>query len=110
MAKKPRRRRAPAPASVDVPQHIVFVVHGMGVHGEGWTAEWVREFGGLYDRYEGLSSEPIAARLALVPIGYDGILAGLVEKWHTDATAIRKLAEGVEWTTGEQPRGLAPAC
>lgn len=101
MAKKPRRRRTRAAAASDVPQHIVFVVHGMGVHGDGWSDDWVEEFGALYDRYDGLSSEPIETRLQLTPIGYDGILTGLVKKWQTDASAIRKLAEGVEFSTAD---------
>lgn len=67
---------------------IVFLVHGMGLHEEGWHTPWVKVLEDAYNRYPLLQSRPFAKRFEFVPISYDRIFRELVQGWQDNASAL----------------------
>lgn len=62
-------------------RHIIFLVHGMGVHGEDWSSDVQNQIRSLYDRYPGLSCTPFEDRFEFSAIRYDHIFDELRTQW-----------------------------
>lgn len=73
-------------------KHIVFLVHGMGTHGDDWADEARVAFEAQYEKYKSVASiYPLADRVHFVPISYDDIFetyldelrrrAGRLQEW-----------------------------
>lgn len=76
--------------------HLLFLVHGMGAHPDGWEQPVVSKLAELYDRYEALSRKPIADRLSIVPIGYDAIFREILKEWAEANEEIGSKADELE--------------
>jgi pimeloyl-ACP methyl ester carboxylesterase len=75
--------------------HLVFLVHGMGVHNGAWSTPYVDAIEGAYDQYESLSSTPLKDRFQFVEITYDDIFQEIVTQWSDNATLISAAAAEV---------------
>jgi hypothetical protein len=80
--------------------NLLFVVHGMGVHGADWADsvlatlrrlpddcgyKWLKENGGI----EGSNDD---RRLDIVPLSYDRVFDRLAQQWSKDSKALRESA------------------
>src|SRR2546423_4284951 len=81
--------------------NLLFIAHGMGVHGSGWADSvldtlrrlpddygyrWLQGNGGI----EGPDDDP---RLEIVPLSYDSVFDRLDQQWGKDAKALRESAQ-----------------
>lgn len=68
--------------------HLVFLVHGMGVHEDSWSTEFVDAIAAAYDQYPGLKGLPLKELFRFVPITYDDIFREIVKNWEDAAELI----------------------
>lgn len=69
--------------------HLVFLVHGMGVHDDDkWAVPFIAALEAAYDQYEGLTDKPMKERFQFVPIRYDDIFSGIVKDWADNAEMV----------------------
>jgi hypothetical protein len=68
--------------------HLVFLVHGMGVHEDSWSTKYVEAIAAAYDQYPGLKGLPLKDLFRFVPISYDDIFRELVGNWSDAAELI----------------------
>jgi hypothetical protein len=86
---------------------IVFLVHGMGHHAEGWHQPWVKALAHAYNRYPAMQSRAFETRFEFVPVSYDPIFRGIVEGWQSNAQALA--AAGVTGIGAKLTRWLKDA-
>jgi len=72
-------------------KHILFLVHGMGVHPDKWSAGTIKLLKDAYDSYPGLNIVPFDARFQFVEIGYDKIFEDIRKRWASESGAILKV-------------------
>jgi hypothetical protein len=66
--------------------HLVFLVHGMGVHdAEDWAVPYIAALEEAYDQYQGLTDTPMTERFQFVPLRYDDIFSAIVNDWADNA-------------------------
>ncbi len=70
----------------------VFLLHGTGVHAEGWHTPIVAELKRLWLAY-GLSEAVFERKFDLVPVTYDDIFVELVTQWQETASEIAPFAD-----------------
>lgn len=68
--------------------HLVFLVHGMGVHKQSWSTDYVDAIAAAYDQYPSLKGLPLKELFRFVPISYDEIFRELVGNWSDAAELI----------------------
>ena len=70
---------------------ILFVMHGMGVHGADWSQPVLAKLDDVAARYAEFQggSPALSARFKLVPITYDNVFQGLLQQWDNSATALK---------------------
>jgi hypothetical protein len=90
-------------------KHVIFLLHGMGIHETGWEKEFITSISLAYSQYPVLSQVPIAERFKFVPITYDGIFRGLVNGWANNAAIIAKLDPNLGSLAGKLTSWLAKA-
>lgn len=69
---------------------VLFVVHGMGVHEDGWEASVrakLEEVAGRYGRFREQPSS-LWERLELVPVGYDELFRKTLEQWEASGDVL----------------------
>jgi len=72
--------------------HLVFLVHGMGIHETGWESQYIDALDAAYEQYELLSQKPLRERFTFVPLSYDEIFRELVSNWATNAEFVDRAA------------------
>lgn len=82
---------------------VVFLVHGIGRHAEGWSARWVQALEGFYDSFgdSPLGRKPFGERIEPVEITYDDVFVELLERWAEQGRQLSAAAAGL-------PDGGAP--
>lgn len=73
---------------LNMAQHLVFLVHGMGSQPAEWAEDTVALLGDLYKRYARLKQIPFTERFEFVPIHYAGEFEAIVNDWENQGTAI----------------------
>ena len=71
-------------------RQIIFVLHGIGAHTDGWEREFVDPLHEAYDQYPELKKTPIDERFKFVALGYDALLREIVQTWADNAAIIGK--------------------
>jgi hypothetical protein len=75
---------------------LLFLVHGMGVHGEDWAESTIQQLRALPDEYGYARLQEaggIESRARIVPITYDAAFDRLRADWGTSAQALRETAQ-----------------
>src|SRR5437899_3139190 len=74
-------------------KHVVFLIHGIGVHG----ANWAEELGGPIDtlkqmsaKYAYFRNKPLDAKVEFVSIQYDDIFQRATTRWQNDANFLQQ--------------------
>ena len=77
--------------------NLVFLVHGMGSHGDGWEEPAVETLKKAYDSYQDsqITYKTFEERFSFVPLEYGSIFQDIVEGWQENATNIATLAPTV---------------
>lgn len=70
-------------------QHILFFIHGMGVHDETWHEAGLRQLKTAFREYESLKALDFDAQFLCVPVVYDDILARTRERANADFDAFK---------------------
>jgi len=73
--------------------HLVFLVHGMGIHETGWESKYIDALNAVYGRYGFLAKKKLTDRFTFVPIGYDDVFRETVANWALGATAFEAEAQ-----------------
>lgn len=72
---------------------LLFLVHGMGVHGSDWSSP-VRaklvEAAGRYAAFQ--KGPPLDQRVEIVPVTYDGVFTGMLQQWQGSSDALAAFA------------------
>lgn len=75
-------------------KHILFLIHGIGVHGSDWAesadgpADTLRR---LSARYAYFRDKPFDTKIEIVPIEYDGIFQKITDDWKNGAEELAGL-------------------
>ena len=74
---------------------VLFIVHGMGVHGHNWAEPVVAKLEETASRYQYFKRKQkrLADEVEIVPIGYDGEFTQHLETWNQETDALRTFAE-----------------
>ncbi len=68
---------------------ILFIIHGMGVHADGWSDAIVQKLDEVSGRYEAFRAKPFSDRITIHPVGYDAILSAERARWGDAAAGLR---------------------
>ena len=71
---------------------LLFVVHGMGVHGQDWSTAIIAKLNDVASRYEILNGRRFDEAVTIVPIGYDGEFTRHLEVWDRSSTKLEEFA------------------
>ncbi len=74
-----------------MPQHLLFLVHGMGVHPTNWSVGTVNLLKEKYDGFPDLKALPFDQRFTIVEIAYDKIFEDIRIQWKDQSAAILKV-------------------
>ncbi len=72
---------------------ILFVVHGMGVHGGDWQAPVVAKLNEVASRYEHFAARAFDEQVQVVPVTYDPEFAKHLAQWSGSAEALDTFAK-----------------
>lgn len=69
---------------------VLFVLHGMGAHGQGWSGAVRDKLQEVAGRYRAFANDPAALwqKVELVELRYDDILQRQIEAWRADAAGV----------------------
>ena len=73
---------------------VLFLVHGMGVHGADWASEvrtTLGEVASRYDKYD--TPEAFFAKVEIVPVTYDSVFAEQLARWQDAADDLKAFTE-----------------
>jgi hypothetical protein len=76
-------------------KHLIFVIHGMGIHGDAWEAPYVNAIRAAYAKYPEIAAMPIGDRFEFVAISYGAIFRNLVSDWPNNAALMAALSPGL---------------
>ncbi len=71
-------------------KHVIFFVHGMGTHPEGWSSNVVTQFRESYDSYKTFKFDPFDELFEPVEIVYDDLFEARRKEWAENAAAVTK--------------------
>jgi len=79
-------------------RRIIFLVHGMGEHGQKWADPWIKRLKGLYAQYEGtnLTRLEFDERFECIPLTYDNIFVDLLNRWRTEGANLAEAKSELE--------------
>lgn len=92
-------------------KHILFLVHGMGKHDDGWSQDTQDLIKKLYGQYPELDLVPFDERFEFKEIRYDGLFEERREQWKSESGAVIKVlkAGGMEDSVAGRLAELAAA-
>ncbi len=74
-------------------RHVLFVVHGMGVHeADTWLDEVKQKLDEISRRYPTFKDSGWPADVTVVPVNYDDILCNVLKQWQDGAGAVSQFA------------------
>lgn len=91
---------------------VLLLVHGMGEHARGWSADIVQKLDAVAAQYPAFKTGPrFSQRLTIGEIVYDDVFANIVAGWNRDAAALdawskgagRELPKVVSWLRAPLP-------
>lgn len=88
-----------------MPRNVLFLVHGVGEHGDDWAKEPIAtltEAARKYEFFQKPGNEDLRGLIELVPIRYDDIFERILVQWSS-------LAEGLGGAIALAPEALAQA-
>lgn len=69
---------------------ILFLMHGMGVHGADWAQPVIAKLDEVAARYQEFNgSAALSERVKLVPITYDDVFQNLLTRWNDSAAELK---------------------
>ncbi len=71
-------------------QHLVFLIHGMGEHKKGWSADAQSTLKKAYEQYPNLASMPFDDAYMFHEITYDHLFEGIRDAWQGEADAVKE--------------------
>lgn len=77
-------------------KHILFLVHGMGEHCDGWSSDAQDLIKKLYSQYPGLDSIPFDERYEFKELRYDHIFEERRQQWRDNANSLIDELRGAE--------------
>ena len=72
-------------------KHVIFVIHGIGEHGEDWWKPVARTLADLYGRYEIARLLPFDSQFEVKPLYYDDKFDALRARWERAANEVLAL-------------------
>ncbi len=90
-------------------KHLVFLVHGIGLHKAGWSKPCQKQLVGLADRYSGFDNGSLKGYVDFAEITYDKIFDDQIQNWENNfdsligdapAGAEQSVREALEWMDG----------
>lgn len=75
-----------SPGRVPMTKHVCFLVHGIGQHGDGWSATPGGPVAALAEvaaAYPGYGERPLADTVEFVEVRYDDLFDLVLERWQT---------------------------
>jgi hypothetical protein len=75
-----------------MPKHVLFLIHGIGMHGENWAEELDGPIGTLKRVSEGYAyfkDTPLESKVEFVPLEYDRIFRAATKEWQKDSNAVK---------------------
>ncbi|MEM1055526.1 MAG: hypothetical protein AAGI52_08355 [Bacteroidota bacterium] len=80
---------------------VLFLIHGMGVHGTDWAQEVTDKLGEVATRYDRFPSlEALQEAVEFVPITYDHVFKGQLQRWADAADNLREFTRENEIDLG----------
>jgi hypothetical protein len=77
-------------------KHLLFLVHGMGVHpANQWANDVINKLSSLSQKYAFFSKHPLDTFVKFVPINYDPVFDTILSKWSHDSGNITAFAKGI---------------
>jgi hypothetical protein len=74
-------------------KHVIFLLHGMGKHEKGWSADAQNTLRESYQSYAKLTSFPFDDHFAFVELNYDFFFETLREEWKKDSDPLLNILE-----------------
>lgn len=90
-------------------KHLVFLVHGIGLHKAGWSKPCQKQLVGLADRYSGFDNGSLKGYVDFAEITYDKIFDDQIQNWENNFDNLitsappgneQSVREGLEWMNG----------
>ncbi len=72
---------------------LLFIIHGMGVHNQGWETDLKTKLTDLTTRYPGFQNVDLWDRVELIPIRYDNHIVDALNQWQTSGGTASAFAE-----------------
>ncbi len=72
---------------------LLFVIHGMGVHDQGWEDDLKTKLTDLTTRYPAFQETSLWNHVKLIPIRYDNHIVDALNQWQTEAGTASVFAE-----------------
>jgi hypothetical protein len=72
---------------------LLFIIHGMGVHDQGWEVDLKTKLTDLTTRYPGFQNANLWDHVELIPIRYDNHIVEALNQWQAQAGAVSVFAE-----------------
>jgi len=69
-------------------KHVIFLVHGMGAHPDGWHEKTAQLIQDLYSSYSDLSDLPFSDTFVIEPVTYDEEFEALRKQWRESTAAL----------------------
>lgn len=69
-------------------QHLVFLIHGMGVHNKDWSADAQATLKKSYEQYANLVSTPFKNAYSFHEITYDHLFENIRDAWEEEANGV----------------------
>jgi hypothetical protein len=79
-------------------QHVIFLLHGMGTHGEGWSKGVQELLPGVYKRYPRAADFPFDKHFVFHELRYDQFFEDTRKRWRAESQPVldRLAANGVD--------------
>ncbi len=74
-------------------KHILFLIHGMGVHKKNWADTVINKLKELSKDYTYFNENKLTDLVKFVPIDYDHVIRDVLNKWQEDSRGIRDFAK-----------------
>lgn len=90
-------------------KHLVFLIHGIGLHKEGWSKPYQKKLVELADRYSGFEDGSLKEHVDFAEITYDKIFDEQIQNWENNFDSLigdapagteQSVREALEWMDG----------
>lgn len=89
-----------------MPKPVIFFIHGIGEHGPNWADDAIAKLDECAKRYPSMPNKKMSQLFDLVPITYDSIITGVIDRWAVEVQALKTNAldepvkDAVDWLDG----------